>query len=150
MNAPTVIPITITDYTMRQSSCEVVGTLPIRSIILGARGSGKTVLLQNITLEIFKGCFERIYTFSPWIDVDSSGYLGQQTLMAWNQHTNEELLLHNKMIENMAHWRINELEHITYSTAYILKFKKHRIKNSCGSLSINAHVKVQAWKDLVM
>ena len=35
-------------YAVKQSSYDVVGKLPIRSIILGPSGSGKTVLLQNM------------------------------------------------------------------------------------------------------
>ena len=52
MNAPTVLPIKIKDYTVRQSNYDVVGKLPIRSIILGPSGSGQTVRLQNMILVI--------------------------------------------------------------------------------------------------
>ena len=72
MNAPTVLPIKIKDYTVRQSNYDVVGKLPIRSIILGPNGTGQTVSLQNMILDIYKSCCERIYIFSPSIDVDSS------------------------------------------------------------------------------
>ena len=72
MNAPKVEPIKIKEYTVKQSNCGIVGKLPIRDVILGPSGSGKTVLLQNMILEIYKNCFERIYIFSPSIDVDSS------------------------------------------------------------------------------
>ena len=44
--------------------------LPVRSILLGPSGAGKGVLLQNMVLDIYKGCFERIYIFSPSINVD--------------------------------------------------------------------------------
>ena len=53
MNAPTVLPIKIKDYTVRQSNYDVVGKLPIRSIILGPSGSGQTVRLQNMILDIY-------------------------------------------------------------------------------------------------
>ncbi len=42
---------------MKQSKYEVCGKLPIRSVTLGPDGSGKTVLLQNMTLDIYKDCF---------------------------------------------------------------------------------------------
>ena len=48
------------------------GKLPIRSVILGPSGSGKTVLLSNMILDIYKGCFSRVYIFSPSIEVDST------------------------------------------------------------------------------
>ena len=57
---------------MRQCNCEVVGQRPIRSIILGPAGSDKTVLVQKMNLDRYKGCLERIYILSPAIAVDSS------------------------------------------------------------------------------
>ena len=44
--------------------------LPMRSIILGPSGSGKSILLQNFILDIYSGCFSRVYIFSPSINVD--------------------------------------------------------------------------------
>lgn len=38
----------------------------------GASGSGKTVLLQNMILNLFRDCFERIYMFSPSISHDQT------------------------------------------------------------------------------
>ena len=72
MKAPTVMPIMITGYTARQSHYEVVGKLPIWSIILGPCGCGKTLLLHNMICDMDKGCFGRIYTFSLTIYFDSS------------------------------------------------------------------------------
>ena len=72
MTTPEIEPIKIKEYTVKQSKYEVAGKLPIRSIILGPCGSGKTVLLQNMILNIYRDCFNRIYIFSPSIDVDSS------------------------------------------------------------------------------
>ena len=72
MSIPKIQPIHIKEYTVKQSSYDVVGKLPIRSIILGPSGSGKTVLLQNMILDIYKGCFNRVYIFSPSIEVDAS------------------------------------------------------------------------------
>ena len=71
MSTPKIEPINIKAYTVKQSKYKSVGKLPIRSIILGPSGSGKTVLLQDMVLEIYKDCFNRIYIFSPSIDVDS-------------------------------------------------------------------------------
>ena len=41
-------------------------------ILLAPSESGKTVLLSNLILNIYRGCFERIYIFSPSIDLDST------------------------------------------------------------------------------
>ncbi len=70
--APTVEPIDIQEYTVKQSKYEVCGKLPIRSVILGPSGSGKTVLLQNMILDIYRDCFSRIFIFSPSIEVDAT------------------------------------------------------------------------------
>ncbi len=33
---------------------------------------GETVLLSNLSLNIYRGCFERIFVFSPSIDIDKT------------------------------------------------------------------------------
>ena len=67
---PKIEPKEMKEYIVKQSKYEVVGKLPIRSIILGPSGSGKTVLLQSMVLDLYRDCFDRIYIFSPSIDVD--------------------------------------------------------------------------------
>ena len=69
---PTIEPIKVKQYEVKQSKYPQVGRLPIRSILLAPSGSGKTVLLQNMILDIYKGCFERIYVFSPSVKIDST------------------------------------------------------------------------------
>ena len=44
----------------------------MRSMLVGPSGSGKTALLTNMILDIYKGCFSRIYIWSPSIEVDST------------------------------------------------------------------------------
>ena len=72
MNVPKIEPIKVTEYETKQSKYPHCGRLPIRSIVLGPSGSGKTVLLTNLILDVYKGCFSRIYIFSPSIDVDAT------------------------------------------------------------------------------
>ena len=67
---PKVQPILTKEFEVKQSKYDVSGKLPIRSVILGPSGSGKTVLLQSMILDIYRGCFSRIYIFSPSIEVD--------------------------------------------------------------------------------
>jgi type IV secretory pathway VirB4 component len=47
-------------------------SMTLHLIILGPSASGKTILLQNMILNMYKNCFSRIYIFSPSIDVDST------------------------------------------------------------------------------
>ena len=70
MEAPIIKPIKTKEYEVPKSRYKQAGALPFRSIILGASGSGKTILLQNMIIDIYKKLFERIYFFSPSIDVD--------------------------------------------------------------------------------
>ena len=67
---PKVEPIFTKEFEVKQSKYDVAGKLPIRSVILGPSGSGKTVLLQSMILDIYRGCFSRVYIFSPSIEVD--------------------------------------------------------------------------------
>ena len=67
---PIIKPIKTKEYTVKQSNYPHVGKLPIRSIVLGPSGSGKSILIQNMILDLYKGLFQRIYIFSPSIDVD--------------------------------------------------------------------------------
>ena len=67
---PKIEPIKLKDYTVRQSKFEVVAKIPMRSLTLAPSGGGKTVLIQNLILNIYKGCFKRVFIFSPSINVD--------------------------------------------------------------------------------
>jgi len=72
MSHPIIKPIDVKEYTSKQSKYDVVGKLPLRDIILGPSGAGKGVLLSNMILDIYRNCFDRIYIFSPSIDVDKT------------------------------------------------------------------------------
>ena len=72
MSHPIIKPIDVKEYTSKQSKYDVVGKLPLRDIVLGPSGAGKGVLLSNMILDIYKNCFDRIYIFSPSIDVDKT------------------------------------------------------------------------------
>ena len=67
---PNIKPIKLKEYDVKQSKYKVAAKLPMRSIILGPSGSGKSILLQNFILDIYSGCFSRVYIFSPSINVD--------------------------------------------------------------------------------
>ena len=63
MTSPTVTPLSVREFEVRQSKYDVVGKLPIRSVLLSPSGGGKTVLIVNMIMDIYKGLFERIYIF---------------------------------------------------------------------------------------
>ena len=41
-------------------------------MLVGPSGSGQTVLLTNMILDIYKCCFSRVYILSPSIEVDQT------------------------------------------------------------------------------
>ena len=70
MSYPKIEPIKLKDYTSKQSKYSQCAKLPMRSIVLGPSGSGKAILLQNMILDIYAGCFDKIYIFSPSVNLD--------------------------------------------------------------------------------
>ena len=59
--APEIKPIKHIEYECKQSKYEHVPQLPMRAMILSPSSGGKTVLLQNMILDMYRGCFNRIY-----------------------------------------------------------------------------------------
>ena len=72
MSKPDIKPISVKQYEVKQSKYEQVPKLPCRSILVGSSSSGKGVVIQNLILDIYRDCFERIYLFSPSIFVDQT------------------------------------------------------------------------------
>ena len=69
---PKVTPTQLKEYTCNQNHYgDIVPKLPMRSMLVAPSGAGKTVLLTNITLDIYKGCCSRIYVWPPSIEFDS-------------------------------------------------------------------------------
>ena len=69
---PKIEPIKLKDYAEKQSKYDMVPRVPMRSLILAPSGGGKTILIQNFIMNIYKGCFNRIVIFSPSINVDDT------------------------------------------------------------------------------
>ena len=60
---PTVEPIDIPQYKYKNSKYEILPKLPARMIAVASSTGGKSVLIQNLILKIYRGSFERIYIF---------------------------------------------------------------------------------------
>ena len=54
---PTTTLIKHKEFLSKQSAYDHVPKLPMRAMILSPSGGGKTVLLQNMILDIYRGCF---------------------------------------------------------------------------------------------
>ena len=63
---PNIKPIKTKQYDVPESRYKQAGKLPFRSIILGSSGSGKTILLQNMIIDIYKKMNEYIYMFTEY------------------------------------------------------------------------------------
>jgi len=72
LNIPSIKPHKEVKYTSKQSKYDIAPNLPARMFLCGKSGSGKTILLQNFILDIYKNCFKRVYIFSPSIHVDTA------------------------------------------------------------------------------
>ena len=73
MATPSLTPIQLTEHTCKQGHYgDIIFKLPMGSMSVGPPGSGKTVLLTNMTPGIYKGCFSRVYIWSPSAEVDST------------------------------------------------------------------------------
>ena len=69
---PIIKPYKSTEFEVDQSKYPNVGKLPTRSLIIGPSGTGKSVLLHNLILDIYRNCFSRVYIFSASIKLDMS------------------------------------------------------------------------------
>lgn len=69
---PIIEPINEKKFNFNQSKFDMVPKLPFRSLVVGASAGGKTVLISNLLLNIYRNSFERIYIFSPSIMLDQN------------------------------------------------------------------------------
>ena len=66
MTAPHIKPIEFKEHTCKQGHYGyIVPKPPMRSMLVAPSGAGKTVLLTSMILDIYKGCFSRVYIGSP-------------------------------------------------------------------------------------
>ena len=58
--AQIIKPIELKQFECKQSNYEVAPELPMRGLILSPSGGGKTVLLVNMIMDMYNGCFNII------------------------------------------------------------------------------------------
>jgi len=124
-NIPKIEPPKIQEFSVKQSKYDVVNkTLPTRAIVCAPSGSGKTVLLTNFILDIYRGCFSRIYIFSPSINVDYN----------WNpvkQYISNEMKVQETEDDKFYYetYEPDALEKIIYTQHKIIEYmKKNKYK----------------------
>ena len=65
-------PHTTREYTYKQGIFPELPKVPLRGALVGPSGQGKTVALVDMVIRLYRGCFARIYVFSPSVRCDSA------------------------------------------------------------------------------
>ena len=125
MDTIEIKPIKTKEYTVKQSKYKILkDALPMRTILCGASGSGKTILIQNMILNLFRDCFERIYIFSPSVNHD-------QTWEPVKSYIEDKLLLYETDEERFYfdEYEPEELEKIINNQKRLIEhMKKKNVK----------------------
>jgi hypothetical protein len=114
--------ISVKSFTCKQSKHGTVPNLRLRGVMLAPSGSGKTVLLAYSILKVYRGCFERMYMFSPGVNVD-------QTWEAVKQYQEDVTKVRESDKEQLYydHYNTEDLEKIIETQSkVILHMKKQK------------------------
>ena len=122
---PRMKPQKSAEYEFKQSKYDVAPRIPFSQIIVARSGSGKTILLQNMILDIYRGCFERILIWSSSIHIDSvwlpvKDYI-EKTLKV---NPKKEIIYYNDLLNQQELEEVKELQY------KISKYQKdHKLKD---------------------
>jgi len=122
---------TTQEYTQKQSKYEDAPKIPFRALLLAPSNSGKTVLIQNMVIDIYNKCFERIYIFSPSTHVDDSykSIKDYQTNIMKVEEKEDKLYF--------DHYNVEDLENIiSQQHEVIMHMKEKKMKNLFSILII--------------
>ena len=127
---PIIKPINIADYEFKQSKYEHVPKLPLRSIIVASSTGGKTVLIQNLILNVYKNCFSRIFTFSPSVHNDP-------TFVEVKKYQREEMKVSDETEKiYFDEYHPEELENITNTQRKVIHYLKNNKMKKLYSILI--------------
>ena len=130
MSKPDIKPISIKQFETKQSKYDQVQKLPVRAILVGPSGAGKGVLLQNMILDIYRDCFERVYVFSPSIFVDHTNKAITDYLDSKIQLSEDEPPLY------YDHYDSESLENIINTQKKIITHQKSKNVKKLFSIAI--------------
>ena len=127
---PIIQPRNITEYEYKQSKYPHVPKVPFRSIIVASSTGGKTVLIQNLILDVYRDCFSRIFIFSPSVHTDP-------TFVEVKKYIRKEMKVDDKKEEiYFEHYNPEELQVIDTQTKVITYMKNHKLKKLHGILIV--------------
>ena len=127
---PTIKPIKLKEYQVNQRKSNVVSKLPVRAVILGPSGSGKSILLQNFILDIYHKRFSRVYLFSPSINVD------HQTWQPVKDMISKEITNNDDEQFYFDHYDEEALFNIINTQRKIIEYQKKHNHNKIFSILI--------------
>ena len=127
---PTIKLIKLKEYEVKQSKYNVVSKIPLRAIILGPSGSGKSILLQNMILDIYHKCFSRVFIFSPSINVDAQTWAPVKDMISKELTNNDEEQFY------FDHYDEDALFNIIDTQRKIIEYQKKHNHNKLFSILI--------------
>jgi hypothetical protein len=108
-------------------------------VLLAPSGSGKTVLLSNLILNIYRGCFERIYVFSPSIEIDKTWEpvkkYQAETMKVTEKDVTDGPKGHKDKLY-FDHYEANDLEHIIDTQHKVVKLMKAQKRTKLYSILV--------------
>lgn len=116
------------DFYNKQSKYEHIPKLPSRTIILGPSGSGKTNMLANLITNIYNNCFERIYIWSPSLQVDKT-YKYIMDYQSKNLQTEDDKLYFDEYNEE-------ELEDVINMQQKVIEYQKKQKQKKMFNIAI--------------
>ena len=130
-NSLEIKPIDLREYSCKQSVHAHVPKVPLRMLLLAPSGSGKTVLLSNLILNIYRGCFERIFVFSPSIELD-------KTWEPVNKYQSDIMRADEKGKDKLYfdHYNPSDLENIIDTQHKIIKMMKSANRKKLFSILV--------------
>ena len=127
LDIPKIEPINVKQYEFKQSPYPQADKLPFRSIIVSASQGGKGILIQNLVLKIYRGCFERIYIVSPTAHIDEA----YKEVIRYIQK--EMKIDNNKEQYLYDEYNAEALEHIINTQHKVIEYQKKMKMNKLFS-----------------
>ena len=129
-NVPIIQPRNITEYEYKQSKYPHVPKIPFRSIIVASSTGGKTVLIQNLILDVYRDCFSRIFIFSPSVHTDP-------TFVEVKKYVKNHLKVDDSKEQvYFEHYNPQELEEVIDTQTKIITYMKDHKLNKLHSILI--------------
>ena len=117
-------------YEYKQSKYPHVPKIPFRSIIVASSTGGKTVLIQNLILDVYRDCFSRIFIFSPSVHTDP-------TFVEVKKYVKNHLKVDDSKEQvYFEHYNPQELEEVIDTQTKIITYMKDHKLNKLHSILI--------------